>query len=187
MAEMQLVLQRAIYSRHRKRGERGRAVRDGSTACPLPQGGGRAAACQGKPWGEVTTSEGRPPNSTSSISSKLHMQYVLPVMQTHPTSHPAPQLGRPQPHTFAGAECHSSPSRQGERLIGALLHSPARTHSCCSGPLPGLWFSTSLRLTLSPQFNVFGTSCQDSSLPAISGSFTCCTAAGFTPNMEHGG
>lgn len=79
MAEMQLVLQRAIYSRHRKRGERGRAVQDGSTACPLPQRGGRAAACQGKPWGEVTTSEGRPPNSTFSINSKLHMQYVLAV------------------------------------------------------------------------------------------------------------
>lgn len=139
MAEMQLVLQRAIYSRHRKRGERGRAVRDGSTACPLPQGGGRAAACQGKPWGEVTTSEGRPPNSTFSINSKLHMQYVLPVMQTHPTSHPAPQLGRPQPHTFAGAECHSSPSGQGERLIGALLHSPCSDPFLLLRPSPQAW------------------------------------------------
>lgn len=40
MAEMRLVLHRAIYSRHGKRGERGRAVRDGSTACLLGQGVG---------------------------------------------------------------------------------------------------------------------------------------------------
>lgn len=40
MAEMQLMLQRAIYSRHRKRGERGTAVRDGFTARLLGQGVG---------------------------------------------------------------------------------------------------------------------------------------------------
>lgn len=103
--------------------ESGESVAGLCRMAPLParshRGGGRAAACQGKPWGEVTTSEGRPPNSTFSINSKLHMQYVLAVMQTHPTSHPAPQLGRPQPHTFSGAECHQpiTPGRKADWSI----------------------------------------------------------------------
>lgn len=47
MAEMQLVLQRAIYSRLRTRGERGRAVWDGGTACLLGQGVGGQLPARG--------------------------------------------------------------------------------------------------------------------------------------------
>lgn len=48
MAEMQLVLQRAIYSRRRKRGEPGRAVQDGFTACLLDRDGWEGSCLPGE-------------------------------------------------------------------------------------------------------------------------------------------
>lgn len=70
-------------------------------------------------------------------------------MQTDPTSRPAPQLGHPQPHLSLCAETQQ-PTRQGEKLLGALLCSPARNHSCC--PALGLHI---FETHPSPQFNIF--------------------------------
>lgn len=65
---------REPFTASSERSERDGAVRADSTACLLRQGGGRAAACTGKPRGEVTASKGRPPNSTLSSSSYNSMQ-----------------------------------------------------------------------------------------------------------------
>lgn len=60
---------REPFTASSERSEHDGAVWADSTVCLLRQGGGRAAACEGRLWGEVTTSMGRPPQLTLSSSS----------------------------------------------------------------------------------------------------------------------
>lgn len=91
---------------------------------PAQAGAGRAAACEGKPWGEVTTSQWTLFNPTlfSSSYNSIHSTGKIVVMQTHVIFHPTSHLGQLQPHTFSGAQSYSSPSHLGERLTRAWLH-----------------------------------------------------------------